>query len=125
MRPGFDNFLEDIVQRLGNGQLGIMLFHLVKVADVANVVAFSILVNIFPLHWLSCQSFDGLEGFQDRARILAASPAIVDFGDSRGFDEFFGEPGDIAGMNVIPNLLAFVSMDFVNTFGHVDLHQIA
>ena len=52
-------------------------------------------------------------------------PQSVDLGHAWGTDEFLGESGDVVGMDVVPHLLAVVTVHPVQAAGHVDLHEVA
>ena len=44
MFPAFYELFEDVVERLADVPLGVMRFHFRKIADVADVIAFAILL---------------------------------------------------------------------------------
>ena len=67
------NLLKDIFQAFRDIPCGKMRFHFLQVADVANVIAFPILVYIFVQHLLARNGFDHIEGFKYGAAISATS----------------------------------------------------
>jgi hypothetical protein len=44
-----------------------------EIADIADMIAFAVLVHVLPVHRERRESFDALERLDDRARILSAA----------------------------------------------------
>ena len=102
-----------------------MRLHLSQIAVITNVVADPVLINVLGLHTSASDRFDHLEGLLNRTRVILATAEIVDFRDSRRFVELVHETRYIFGVNVVPDLFTFVSVNFVLTTLQVALDQIA
>jgi hypothetical protein len=53
-----------------------MLPHLAQVADIADVIALSILIDVFELHFLAAQLGGPVKSLQDRAAIARPPPML-------------------------------------------------
>src|SRR4051794_29153645 len=76
--PVLEHLSEDVVERLGYVPVRIVGPGLSQVADVADVVAFSVLVDVLPLHLVAAHGFGALERLQDRATVSAPAAEVVD-----------------------------------------------
>ena len=63
--PGCYNLIENLVKAFRNVPVRVMLPHFPEVADIADVVSFTSLVNVLPIHRATCQSFNPGEGFKN------------------------------------------------------------
>jgi hypothetical protein len=69
-----DNFLKDSLEIFRNPPFWIVGFRLAEVRDVTDVIALSILVDVFVIHLLSGNFSDQAERLENRNRILSAAP---------------------------------------------------
>ena len=90
-----------------------MRLHFPKVTVVADVVANSILIHVAPVHLPAGDALGHVECFEDGAGVGLPAPEIVDLGDARRLPELIHEAGHILGMDVVADLLAFVSEDLI------------
>lgn len=88
------------------------------------MVADAVLVDILVDLGLPRKLLGELEGFPDGAGVVATTTDIVDFARARGFDELLDEASYIMGMDVVTDLLAFVSEDLVFSSFQVALHEV-
>ena len=110
-QPGPVNFGKDIVQRLGDVPVGIMRLHFGQIADVTDVIALAISVDVLPDHLLAGHLFGESERLKDGTTVATTSTEVVNLTATRRFDEAFDEAHDISGMNVVADLLAFVAVN--------------
>jgi hypothetical protein len=66
-----------------------------------------------------------LEGLENRAGIFFAASKVIDFSTSRIEIELIHEGSDVFGMNVVSNLLALISINFILSAFNVAFDQIA
>src|SRR4051812_1493928 len=99
--------------------------HLGQVADVADMVADAVLLDVVELHGTTAQRFHSLEGLEDGAAISSAAADVVDLGDSRAARERMDEPRDIERMDVVAHLLALVAEHGIAAAIDMVLNQVA
>src|SRR5260370_36539090 len=71
------NFGKDIVQRLGDVPVGIMRLHFGQIADVTDVIALAISVNVLPDHLLAGHLFSESERLKDGTTVATTSTEAV------------------------------------------------
>src|SRR6478736_202227 len=67
------NFRKDIVQRLGDVPTRIMCLHFGQIADITDVVALAISVDILPDHLFTGHLFGELERLKDGTTVAATA----------------------------------------------------
>lgn len=95
-----------------------------EVADIANVVAVAILIDVFVVHLLPSQLLDIVKGFQDGARILPPATQVVHLAVAWVLVDRFDGLCDVVAVNVVTDLLALVSEDAIGLAEELDLDQI-
>ena len=102
-----------------------MCLDLSKIAVVADVVTDAILINIRVVLRFAGQRFHRRERLQNGARVVIPSPHVVDFAGSRRFTKCQDQVRNVLGMNVVANLLSFVSKNLILTLLEIAAHEIA
>ena len=118
------DLLEDLIEAFGEAPARIMALHVAQVADGAEVITHARLVDREPRHLLATESGDAVEGFQDGDAIGPAAAEIVDFADARLRGKGLNEARHVEGMDVVPHLLALVTVDFVQSAFDVALDEV-
>jgi hypothetical protein len=90
-----------------------MRFHLVQIVDIADLTARPALIQKVIDHFLTRKHCNRCEGFWNRAAIRVSAADVVYFPRALAGDDFGYKAGDVAGMNVIPHLLALVPVHIV------------
>jgi hypothetical protein len=90
-----------------------MRFHLAQVRDITDMVTFTILIDVFVHHLLPRNGCDNFKCFQDRDGIIPAAADIIHFADPRFLQECIDEADDIQRMDVVADLLPFISENIV------------
>lgn len=99
--------------------------HLGEVADVADVVAFAVFVDVFPAHGFAGEGCDFVEGFEDGDAVGPAPADVVDLSAAWVFEEGVHEADDVEAVDVVADLFALVAEDVVLAFGEVALDEVA
>ncbi len=121
--PGPTGLLKDLAKRHRNIPFREMTAALCEVANVADVIAFAVLVHILELHFLAADGSCNFKGFQYRDAVLPAAPEIVNLAAAGGFAELHDEPCHIMRVDVVPHLLALVAKDLIQAPFEIALHQ--
>ena len=95
-----------------------------QITNPPNVVPFSILFFIGPIHWLPRDRLTELNGFQHRTIAEPAAAHIVDFSISRILEKRMERPHEIGAVNIVSNLFPFVAVHRVGIPGRRALHQV-
>ena len=119
-----DNLPDGFLEGDGDIPTGIVAAHFGEVGDVADVVADPVFVEILKHLRLAGDAFGDGEGFEDGAGVGTTAPDVVDFGDAGRGNEGRDELGDVVGVDVVADLLAFVAEDFVFPAFEVALHEV-
>jgi hypothetical protein len=93
-------------QILGDVPARIMGLHLLQVRDVANMVAFPVLVHVFILHRFGGDGFNQSERLQDGNAVRTSSAEIIELADALGHNKPAHELHHVMAMNVVPHLFA-------------------
>src|SRR5688500_5770788 len=120
----FDQLLVDLGQRLGDAPAGVVGAELGHVADVADVVALSVLVDVAPLDLLAGEAFGGVHGLEHAARVWAAAAEVVDLAGAGGLGECLEGADDVEAVDVVADLLALVAEDRVLAALFGDLEKV-
>ena len=67
------DLFKDEIQRLSNRPFRIVQLHLAKIADVTNVIAFSVLVHILIHHRLPGNGLYNIERLQNGTAVLSSA----------------------------------------------------
>ena len=94
-------------------QAGIMGPHFREVADVTDMVAGAVLIHVFPIHFSAAASRRALKGLQNGDAVGAAAADVIDFATAGLLRKGMDETGHVQGMDVVADLFAFVTKDFV------------
>ena len=96
-----------------------------EVADVADVVAFAVLIHILELHLFAADGSRDFKGFEDGDAVFPAAAKVVNLPTPGGVAKRLDETSDVMGVDVVPDLLALVAKNLVETPLQVALHQVA
>src|SRR5262245_6778330 len=99
---------ENVIERLRDVPRRVVRPHFRQVADIADMIADAILLDIVERGRATAESLHTLERFKDRAAVPAASADVVDLGDARARRKRFDEPRDVERVNVVAHLLSLV-----------------
>src|SRR4051812_36454047 len=105
-----DNLLENVCKAMRDFPFRIMGHHFSQIAVVTNMIAAAGLIDIGVTLLLAGAAFGHLEGFEDRAGVIFTAAEIVDLSTARCLVKLEHEAGNIAGMDVVTNLFAFVAV---------------
>lgn len=125
LRGGQINFAKDVGQRLGDVPAGIVRLHFGKIADVADVVAGAVLIHVFVIHFLAAQRRRVFKRFENGNAVGTAAADVIDLAATRILVEGMNEARDVERMDVVANLLAFVTKNFVETAFDVAFDEVA
>src|ERR1700730_8426077 len=109
--PGPVDFLEHLGQWHSYIPIGIVRTALRQIADVANVVALTVLVHLLIILLLAAHGSSHLERLQNAHTVGVAATEIVGLATPWCFPELLNEPGDVARVNIVANLLTLVAED--------------
>ena len=93
-----------------------MRFHLGEIADVADVVALAVFVEVFPMHGFAREGGDFFEGLKNGNAIGPSAADIVHFAAAWGLEEGMHEADHVQAVDVIPDLFALVAKDVILAF---------
>src|SRR5262245_57711829 len=96
-----------------------------QIADVTDVVAFAVLINVFENLLFAAHRCSHLEGLQDADAVIPPPAQIIGFTDPWRLPEFLDESGDILGMDVVADLLPLVAEDPVEVPLDIAADQVA
>src|SRR5215469_16578824 len=102
-----------------------MSLHLGQVANVTDVIAVAVPVDVFPDHFLARHLFGKSERLKDRTTVVATAAEVVNLAAARTFNKTLDEAHDVSRMNVVADLLALVSINRVLMSLHIALNQVA
>jgi len=89
------------------------------------MIAFPVLIDIFIFHLLAGQRLCTAEGLENGTGVFPSAAEIVNLSAAGRFNESLDEGRNIMGMNIIPNLLAEIAENPVQTLGDIDLDEVA
>ena len=84
-----------------------------QVAIVTNMIAFAVLLQIAVAHRLTGNIGHQIKGFQNAAGIGLATTQVVYFTAAGSGNKCFYKSSHIGAVNIIPYLLAFVTVNMV------------
>ena len=99
-----------------------MRFHLPQVADIADVISRAVLVHVLKDHFLAGDFFRHRKCLKNRATVRAPAPEVIYLSGSGICDKRGNEARDVMRVDVVANLLSFVSIDVVFCSGYVALY---
>lgn len=121
----FDDLSDRFIERERDVPTGVMLAHFGEIADVADVVADTVLIHVGVDLFAPGEFLDQGKRLQDGNRIGSTASDVINLRDPRGFDELLDETGDVVGVDVIAHLFALVAEDLVFAAFQVAADQIA
>ena len=98
--------------------------HFGEIGNVADVVPFPVFVDVGGEHFLAREFFDSSKGFHDGAAVAAAAAEVIDLARARFFKKRSDEVGYIERVDVVPDLLALVSVDVVGLALEIAFHEV-
>jgi hypothetical protein len=119
-----DNFGKDVVEALGQIPRGIVRAHFGEIRNVADMIPFPVFVDISGEHFLAREFFDSSKGFQNGATVGAATAEIIDLRRARFLKKCGDKVGYIQRVDVIPDLLALVSVHVVRLALEIAFHEV-
>src|SRR6188768_4282292 len=125
MLPGFDDLSDCLFDGDRNVPRGVVFAHLAQVAVIADVIADAWGIDVSMLLALAGDSFDDGKRLEDTAGISLAAAEVIDLAAARGIGKRLDEPRDVQAVDVVANLLAFVTEDLVLAALEVAAHQVA
>jgi len=119
-----DNFGKDVVEALRQIPGRIVGAYFGEIGNVADVVPFPVFIDVGGEHFLARQFFYPGKGFQDGAAIGTASSEIVDLARAGLFKKCGDKAGHIVRVDVVPDLLALVSVHVVGLALEIAFHEV-
>ena len=101
-----------------------MRAHLGKVAVIADVVAYAVLLQVSVDLLPAADRGGHLEGLQDGTAVGLAAADVIHLGSARCFDEGLCKPRYVLAVDVVTHLFALIAEDAVLAPFQVALHQI-
>src|SRR5262249_566751 len=123
-QPRFIDLDERGLQIFCDSPTRIILFHSRQVGNVADMLSFPVLIDIFVRHFHSGYVLNQSESFEDRNGIFAAAPNIVNRCAARVLNEQVHESHNIIGMDIIPYLFAAVSENLISLFFEITPDEV-
>src|SRR5438552_3343841 len=102
-----------------------MRLHLAQIAVITNVVTNPILFDVPPLHWPARDVCDYSKSFEYGTRVLFTTAEVINLARSRVFPKLEHETRYIFGMNIVPNLLAFIAVYLIFAAVDIAFDQVA
>ncbi len=101
-----------------------MRAHFGEIGNVADVVPFPVFIDVGGEHFLARQFFYPGKGFQDGAAIGTASAEIIDLARAWFFKKCGDKASHIERVDVVPDLLALVSVHVVGLALEIAFHEV-
>lgn len=101
-----------------------MRLHFAEVGDVADVVAFPVLLRVGIVHRFTGDAGYAVEGLQDGSGVVPSATNVVHLAAARRLKEFLDETSHVKGVNIVPDLLAFIAKHRVFPSGNVDANEV-
>jgi len=98
--------------------------HFGEIGNIADVIPFPIFVDVGGEHFLARQFFNSSKGLQDRAAVGTASAEIIDFARAWVFKKRGDKASHIERVDVVPDLLALVSVHVVGLALEIAFHEV-
>ena len=119
-----DNFGKDVIEALGQIPGRIVGAHFGEIGNVADMIPFPVFVDISGEHFLAREFFDSGKGFQDGAAVGATSAQVIDLTQARSFKKCGDKTGHIQRVDIVPNLLALISVHVVGLALEIAFHEV-
>ena len=119
-----DDLAENFVEADGDGPVGIVGIEFGEIGDVADVIAFAILIDILPIELFAADLLDFGDGFQHGDTVLAPAAHVVDLTGSGIGGKFFDGANDVVAVDVVANLLGFIAEHGVGGTSERHFHEI-
>src|SRR3954467_11864505 len=89
------------------------------------MIAAAMLIEILISHFLSGNPPGGLKSLENRAGVFFTAAQIVDFSDSGRRRKPVNERRDVECVDIVTDLLAFVSVDLVDALFEIAFDEVA
>ena len=96
-----------------------------NVAYVPDVIALSVLLNIFPIQKLAADRLTEIDCFEHRAVAESASPNVIDFGASRLLKKAMEGLNQVRAMDIVSYLFALIAKHLVPGACDSAAHQVS
>src|ERR1700759_3549903 len=108
---GLDDLVDDRTERCRELPLGVGGPETAKIADVADVVAFAVLLDVLVVEGLTDPLFDELDRLEDRGAVLASATQVEHSAWAGSREEGVEGGHHVAAVDLVADLLALVSED--------------
>ena len=98
--------------------------HFGEIGNVADMISFPVFIDISGEHFLAREFFDSSKGFQNGATVGAATAEIIDLRRARFLKKCGDKVGYIQRVDVVPDLLALVSVHVVGLALEIAFHEV-
>ena len=122
--PGLDNFGKDVIEALRQIPGRIVGAHFGEIGNVADMISFPVFIDVGGEHFLAREFFDSGKGFKNGAAVASASAEIIDLARARFFKKCGDKTGHIQRVDIVPNLLALVSVHVVGLALEIAFHEV-
>src|SRR6266545_688680 len=109
--PGGTDLRQGAVERILLPPFRIVGVDVAQVANIANMIANTVLVNILHPQLLANQFLEARDCVDHRNAVVSPAAEVVDRGDARAVVERLEERTDIVRVDVVAYLLALVAVD--------------
>jgi hypothetical protein len=111
--PALHDFRKELLQIDGDAPIRIVRSHLPEVTVVADVVSNPVFIDVSMDLGVARYGFHKFEGFEDGTRVPFAPAKVINFGNPRGIQKTMDELRYVQGMDIVPDLFAFIPEDLV------------
>ena len=98
--------------------------HFGEIGNIADVVPFPVFIHVGGEHFLSRQFFDSGKSLQNGAAVGTASTQVIDLARARFFKKCGDKASYIQRVDIVPNLLALVSVHVVGLALEIAFHEV-
>jgi len=105
--------LQNIVDVVFQFPFGIMAFEFRIITDIPDMIPYPVFLNVFYICLFPCYLLELIDGFQYGYMGIPASANIIDFSYPWFFVEMIKGIDKVIGMDIITNLLAFITKNSV------------
>ena len=101
-----------------------MRAHFGEIGNVADMIPFPVFIDVGGEHFLAREFFDSSKGFKNGAAVASASAEIIDLARAWFFKKCSDKASDIERVDVVPDLLALVSVHVVGLALEIAFHEV-
>ena len=124
-RTSFVNFTEDILDGILVAPIRVVLLEFTNITDIPDVIADTVILEVGKIELVPGELLSDSDGLEHGAVRMAASPDVVDFAHTRVFVKVEKGGDEIVRVDVITDLLSFVSEDAVGAAFDDALHEVS